>query len=478
MFRKLFSRVRPANTRSQVALRRAAIETLESRQLLSATLQVTDNSGTTTDLNLDFPDTTVGQNSSVETFTLTNTGDADLDVTSFAHTGDFTVTVKDNTSAVVNTNSFTIGAGLAFTVGVVFSPQSAADLTGGVTFDTNDAGNASVALTEAGTGIAAPSQPDAPSGMFVNAVLYNRINMAWTDNSDNENGFHIYQSTSANSGFALIQTLGANTRNTSVTAGITPGVTYFYQVKAFNNLGESAASQDFDVVPARPVDTAGNTLAKARNLGTLASPLTINEFIGSIDATDYYKFKLTAATTLNLTLTQLVDDADLQLLKLSTSGTTGTQVAISENAGSSNESITKKLVAGTYAIRVLKGGSTSNTSYRLGINPDFAGNATTSARAITLGTTAKSFGDFVGAADKLDFYKFTLTASKTVTLLMTKLKADADIFLLNKSGKVIASSENDGVTNESIIKKLAAGTYFIKVLQFADTTYRLTTSAK
>src|SRR5262249_13038597 len=63
-------------------------------------------------------------------------------------------------------------------------------------------------------------------------------------------------------------------------------------------------------------DHAGNTLALARNLGSLTAgrALSYRDFVGAVDTQDFYKFRVGSALKLKLVLSGLGADADLQLL--------------------------------------------------------------------------------------------------------------------------------------------------------------------
>jgi hypothetical protein len=92
------------------------------------------------------------------------------------------------------------------------------------------------------TVIAAPT-PAAPSGLIVTVPSQNgRLNLSWTDNSNNESGFKIERCTGANcTSFALIGTVGADV--TSITnSNLSRRVTYGYRVYAYNASGNSAYS--------------------------------------------------------------------------------------------------------------------------------------------------------------------------------------------------------------------------------------------
>ena len=92
------------------------------------------------------------------------------------------------------------------------------------------------------TVIASPL-PAAPSGLVVTVPTQNgRLNLSWTDNSNNESGFKIERCTGANcTNFALIGTVGANVTSTANT-NLSRRVTYGYRVYSYNASGNSAYS--------------------------------------------------------------------------------------------------------------------------------------------------------------------------------------------------------------------------------------------
>ncbi|HEY0548201.1 MAG TPA: fibronectin type III domain-containing protein, partial [Verrucomicrobiae bacterium] len=82
--------------------------------------------------------------------------------------------------------------------------------------------------------------PAAPTALLATAVSSNRINLAWTDNAANEQGFKLERSTNG-ADFVEFITTGA-----SVTSlpdiGLLPNKTYHYRIRAFNSSGDSAYS--------------------------------------------------------------------------------------------------------------------------------------------------------------------------------------------------------------------------------------------
>lgn len=82
--------------------------------------------------------------------------------------------------------------------------------------------------------------PAAPSGLTATAVSQTQINLGWTDNSGNEDGFAIERSLDGAS-FSQIATVGANV-TTYASTGLARNKTYYYRVRAFNSGGNSAYS--------------------------------------------------------------------------------------------------------------------------------------------------------------------------------------------------------------------------------------------
>jgi C1A family cysteine protease/predicted secreted protein len=83
--------------------------------------------------------------------------------------------------------------------------------------------------------------PAAPSGLTATAASRTQINLAWTDNSNNETGFKVERSADGSSWTVVTSTLAANTTSYSDT-GLYCGTRYYYRVKATNTAGDSSTS--------------------------------------------------------------------------------------------------------------------------------------------------------------------------------------------------------------------------------------------
>ena len=84
--------------------------------------------------------------------------------------------------------------------------------------------------------------PAAPSGLMPSVISTAQINLTWTDNSSNEDGFYIDRA--SDSGFSsnvLTSTVGANVRTFSA-MGLSASSTYYFRLRAYNSMGPSANS--------------------------------------------------------------------------------------------------------------------------------------------------------------------------------------------------------------------------------------------
>ncbi|WP_026734432.1 ELWxxDGT repeat protein [Fischerella sp. PCC 9605] len=116
------------------------------------------------------------------------------------------------------------------------------------------------------------------------------------------------------------------------------------------------------------LDQAPNNTTTAQNLGSLIGFISRSDFVGNIDTNDYYKFTLNTTAELSLGLNILSNYSDVQLVNADVQllNSSGTQIAISNQTGNTDESINTILDAGTYYVRVYTSGL-ANTFYDLNI---------------------------------------------------------------------------------------------------------------
>jgi subtilisin family serine protease len=111
----------------------------------------------------------------------------------------------------------------------------------------NAAGNSKESnVAEATTQTAPPPPPSAPSNLTSSVVSSSQINLSWSDNSNNEDGFRLERCTGtlascAEVNFQQIVQLGPNVISYN-NVGLLAQTTYSYRVRAFNAVGPSSYS--------------------------------------------------------------------------------------------------------------------------------------------------------------------------------------------------------------------------------------------
>ncbi len=448
------------------------IESLENRCLLSAQLTVTNTADAGHPDTIDFGDVLVKHNSPGQSFVLSNPGDATLHVTNFAFTDPGNdLFVMDDTGADIPA-AFNIDAGATFKIDVIYNPDSVGRRTQDYTFNTDgsDPGDAGVTLHTTGNGVQAPT-PAAPGQFSANTVDASHIQLQWHDTDSGVTGFHIYQSTNANSGYQLIKTVGSGAQSFAA-SGLHPSTHYYFRISAYNDGGDSPTAQDDDVTASTP-SVGGRTIAAAKNLGAVVGRKRINSAVNDSHKSDFFKITLSKKTVLHAKIDNLSADADLELYNSAKH-----KIGSSENDGP--DSITKTLPAGVYYVQVVQGNAGNNAAYTLTLAPDFAGNNIRG--SLNLGTITKRrvIADSIAPDDASDYYKIVLDKRRLLSLTLNGLSDDADLELYNARGTKISSSENSDTTPENIKKALAAGIYYVQVTQggsTSDTAYKLSLTA-
>jgi hypothetical protein len=121
---------------------------------------------------------------------------------------------------------------------------------------------------------AGASAPAAPSNLSASAASSSSINLSWTDNSANEDGFKIERL--VNGTWAQVATVGADVTSWQET-GLAAGTSYNYRVRAYNAAGASASSNTASATtnaaasaPSAPTNLAASVRTKPRARVTLS----------------------------------------------------------------------------------------------------------------------------------------------------------------------------------------------------------------
>ena len=110
--------------------------------------------------------------------------------------------------------------------------------------------------------IGAPAGPNAPTALSATAVSSSRIDLSWNDNSADETGFQIEQSSNGGSSFTALATVATGVRTYSH-SGLSAGTTRHYRVRAVNASGNSNYSNTASATTLAPPAAPSGLTASA-----------------------------------------------------------------------------------------------------------------------------------------------------------------------------------------------------------------------
>ena len=218
----------------------------------------------------------------------------------------------------------------------------------------------------------------------------------------------------------------------------------------------------------------GNTIGNAQSLGNLSGKIAYsrNDSVGSSDLSDFYKFTLSKSSGFRVKLSQLTGNADLWLLK-----SNGDRLAKSTHSATRNESINGRLKAGTYYIQVATEDNAASYSLDLkgsGRASDAGNSQSAALDAGNLSRTQRRYKGQVGSSDTDDYYRVDLSEGGNFKAIASGISGDIDLQLFNSNGLQLSKSTGNGSASESISQNVAAGTYYVRVSPFSNSTSNYT----
>ncbi len=195
--------------------------------------------------------------------------------------------------------------------------------------------------------------PAAPSDLKALAISSKRIDLSWTDNSDNETGFEIYRANSSSGPYLTIAITSAN-KTSYIDSSLNAATTYYYRIRAIGKYGESAFN---DANNSLKYSYYEGSYAALPDFNALTPKKTgdINNFdISVADAQDYFAFKFDGIIRVpvdgNYTFYTTSDDGS----KLYINGTSESNLVVNNDGlhGTVEASGNIFLTAGAHSIRV------------------------------------------------------------------------------------------------------------------------------
>jgi hypothetical protein len=180
----------------------------------------------------------------------------------------------------------------------------------------------------------------------------------------------------------------------------------------------------------------GSTFGTAQNIGTLTS-FQIGESINDTSYLDFYKFTLTSPRDVVLQVNGTSQGSLVAEIFIDRNSNglidTGDKLYSSFGIGAGGSGgISTALGTGTYYAAVWRSTLATVTNYRLqvvatSINSSFAtdpGNSLATAHNLGNLSGINQFKEFVGSTDPIDFYKFSLTGTNDIKLILSGVQDD------------------------------------------------------
>jgi hypothetical protein len=215
--------------------------------------------------------------------------------------------------------------------------------------------NIDVAVPSSASGICqsvVSGAPAAPTGFTATATSESQINLAWTDNATNENGYKIERSLD-NSTWSALTTTAANVQTYSNT-GLSASTLYYYRISATNGSGDSATVTANATTTAVTVPTAPSGLAA---VATSSSSINLTWLERSLDGVTYSPLVSNAANNGAYSNTGLAS-ATLYYYRVKSRNTAGSS-AYSSVASATTNSVSVPSAPTTLVVTPGGGGSAS-----------------------------------------------------------------------------------------------------------------------
>jgi predicted esterase len=109
--------------------------------------------------------------------------------------------------------------------------------------------------------------PAVPQILGATATAFNKVDLTWSDNSNNETGFELYRSPTYNGTYSVVGKANANT-TTLTDNSVAPNTRYWYKIRSVGQFGESVQVTGLPYIVVYPFDNSTDDVSITNSDGT------------------------------------------------------------------------------------------------------------------------------------------------------------------------------------------------------------------
>ena len=295
-----------------------------------------------------------------------------------------------------------------------------------------------------------------PTGLTTGSITNTSAAISWTAVA-NATSYRVEYKTNAAANWTLLTASQAGT--TASLTGLVQGTAYNWRVQATCPAGTGSFVQANFTTTSPSCASVLDNATNNTTAGSAVIPFNTN-VTGLINVgsdVDHYRFTITTAGTITITLSTLPANYNLRLIN-----TNGTTVLVtSAQTGTRNETITRTMTPGTYYARVYPANTNTfnaTTCYTLRVA---LGTATRLAD-VGAGTANAGIPVATEANNKL-IAGFPNPVQNTLNLNLSGFKGSSEVVVYNMNGKRMLSKQTANTNTTLDFSRLSKGIYMIRV---------------
>ena len=304
-----------------------------------------------------------------------------------------------------------------------------------------------------------------PTGLTTSGITTTNANLAWVAVA-NATSYSVEYKLNTATTWTVFN--AAQTTTTASLTGLTAGTAYNWRVRATCASGTGAyVSVNFTTTSSGIVTSCQNPLDNDLNGTTAGAAIipfntNVTGLISPASDIDFYRFAITIAGRITISLTTLPADYNVRLRNAA-----GTQVAVAQRTGTRSESFNYNAAVGTYYVEVYGANAAANNATRCYTLRVALVTAARNNRivlpteTIVLGSANSSISASTSENNAVSIYPNP--TQQLLNVVLNQHSGSSTIELFDAFGKKVISEKTTSSSTQLDLSKLAKGVYLIRI---------------